>query len=282
MSNKTKAIVYMLLSTFSFSAMQIVVKASGSMPVMQQVFARNLVTAVFSFGFLLYRREKLFGSRENQPILLVRSIFGYIGVVFYFYATQHMISADAAILHRSSPFFVTLFAALFLKERLSLAQIIALFTAAFGAILVVQPQMSSSTFPAVVALLSAVAAGAAYTAISCLKGKESSACIILYFSAFSCLASLLIGGKYFVRPDISGYAALLAIGCFAAIGQLFLTISYKMAKASEVSIFNYSGVVFAGVLGAIFFDETLGLISLLGMTLIIAAALLIYFNRETV
>ena len=193
-----------------------------------------------------------------------------------------MISADAAILHRSSPFFVTLFSALFLRERLSFTQIIALFTAALGAVLVVQPRMNSGAIPAVVALLSAAAAGVAYTAISCLKGKESSACIIFYFSTFSCLSSLIIGGSHFVRLDSSGYVALLGIGCFAAIGQVLLTMSYKMAKASEVSIFNYSGVVFAGVLGAILFKETLNLISLLGMTLIIVAALLIYFKREKI
>lgn len=282
MTNKSKAIFYMLLSTLSFSIMQIVVKASGSIPVMQQVFARNLITAAFGLIVLLYKRENLFGHRKNQRLLLIRSLFGYIGVVFYFYATQHMVSADAAILHRSSPFFVTLFSALFLRERLSFTQIIALFTAALGAVLVVQPRMNSGVVPAVVALFSAAAAGAAYTAISCLKGKESSALIIFYFSTFSCLSSLIIGGKSFVRLDQFGYAALLAIGCFAAIGQVLLTMSYKMAKASEVSIFNYSGVVFAGVLGAILFKETLNLISLLGMTLIIVAALLIYFKREKI
>ncbi len=282
MPNKTKAILYMLLSTFSFSAMQIVVKASGSIPVIQQVFVRNLVTAILSFAVLLYNHEKLFGRRENQRMLFIRSLFGYVGVVFYFYAAQHMLSADAAILHRSSPFFVTLFAMLFLKERLSPVQIIALFTAAFGAVLVVRPKMNADIVPAIIALLSAVAAGAAYTAISSLKGKESSACIIFYFSVFSSMSSLLIGGKHFVQPGKFGYVALLAIGCFAAIGQLFLTISYRMTKASEVSIFNYSGVVFSGVMGAILFEETLGLTSFLGMTFIVAAALLIYFNRETV
>ncbi len=282
MTNKTKAIFYMLLSTLSFSVMQIVVKASGSIPVMQQVFSRNLITAAFGLIVLLYKRENLFGHRENQRLLLVRSLFGYIGVVFYFYATQHMVSADAAILHRSSPFFVTLFSALFLREKLSFTQIIALLTAALGAVMVVQPRMNSGVVPAVVALLSAAAAGAAYTAISCLKGKESSACIIFYFSIFSCLSSLIIGGRRFIRLDSFGYVALLGIGCLAAIGQVLLTMSYKMAKASEVSIFNYSGVIFAGVLGAILFKETLNLISLVGMMLIILAALLIYFKRQKI
>ena len=282
MTNKTKAIFYMLLSTLSFSVMQIVVKASGSIPVMQQVFSRNLITAAFGLIVLLYKRENLFGHRENQRLLLVRSLFGYIGVVFYFYATQHMVSADAAILHRSSPFFVTLFSALFLREKLSFTQIIALLTAALGAVMVVQPRMNSGVVPAVVALLSAAAAGAAYTAISCLKGKESSACIIFYFSIFSCLSSFIIGGRRFIRLDSFGYVALLGIGCLAAIGQVLLTMSYKMAKASEVSIFNYSGVIFAGVLGAILFKETLNLISLVGMMLIILAALLIYFKRQKI
>ncbi|MFV0498074.1 MAG: DMT family transporter [Candidatus Fimivivens sp.] len=282
MTNKTKAILYMLFSTFCFSMMQIVVKASGHIPVLQQVFARNLITAVLGLVMLLHRREKLFGHRENQRILLARSLFGYIGVVCYFYASQHMVSADAAILHRSSPFFVTLFSVLFLKERLSRTQICALFTAALGAVLVVQPQMNSGVFPAAFALFSAVAAGAAYTAISSLKGKESSAGIIFYFSVFSCIVSLIIGGRQFIKLDTFGFVALLGIGCLAAIGQLLLTKSYKMAKASEVSIFNYSGVVFAGVMGSIFFHETWDIVSLLGIMLILSAALLIYFNRSKV
>lgn len=281
MTNKQKAIWYMLASTFSFSVMQIIVKlTSKNIPVFQQVFVRNLFTAFFGLFLIIKNKDLLFGKKENQGALLTRSVLGYLGVLGYFIATRYLNAADVAILHRSSPFFVTIFSALFLKRKLMKFQVVSLLLASFGAALVVKPQFDFTIVPALIALGSAAAAGGAYTTINYLKGKEKNSTIIFHFSIFSCVVSILIGGRTFVMPNFQELIWLSLIGIFAAFGQIFLTIAYKMTDPGQVSIFNYSGVVFAGLLGVIFFGEVIDFVSLIGICIVITAATIIYVKRE--
>ena len=281
MSAKQKAILLMLLSTLSFSVMQLIVKlSSGAIPIMEQVFARNFVTLLLSLFLILKNKELFFGKKGNRLALLGRSIFGYIGVVGYFYATANMNVADASLLHRSSPFFVILFSAIFLHERLRRFQVVALLLAFGGSVLVINPSFDSAVVPALIGALSAAGAGAAYVIINVLKGRESNSTIIFCFSLLSCVVSVITGGATFILPRGVEWLMLLGIGVFAGIGQITLTQAYKMTNPGEVSIINYLGIIFSAIFGLVFLSEMINLRSFLGMVLIFSAALLLYFWRE--
>lgn len=281
MTQKQKAILLMLLSTFSFSVMQLVVKLSGgAFPVMEQVLARNLVTLFVGAYLVVKAKDTFFGKPENRLAVLGRSILGYIGVVGYFYATKHMNVADASLLHRSSPFFVILFSAIFLRIPLRKVQGAALLIAFAGSVLVIRPGFDSSVFPALIGVLSAAGAGGAYVLINYLKGKESNATIIFCFSLVSTVLSILLGWREFHVPVGVEWLYLLGIGICAAAGQIALTSAYKMTAPGEVSIINYLGIAFSAVLGLVFLQEAIGLRSLLGMVCIFSAALLLYFHKD--
>ena len=282
MSAKQKAILLMLLSTLSFSVMQLIVKlSSGAIPILEQVFARNFVTLLLSLFLILKNKELFFGKKGNRLALLGRSIFGYIGVVGYFYATANMNVADASLLHRSSPFFVILFSAIFLHERLRRFQVVALLLAFGGSVLVINPSFDSAVVPALIGALSAAGAGAAYVIINVLKGRESNSTIIFCFSLLSCVVSVITGGATFILPRGVEWLMLLGIGVFAGIGQITLTQAYKMTNPGEVSIINYLGIIFSAIFGLVFLSEMINLRSFLGMVLIFSAALLLYFWRES-
>ena len=281
MSSRQKAIWLMVISTLSFSVMQLFVKlTSGRIPTMEQVFARNLVTLFVGAYLLLRNRTPAFGHRENRLALFARSLFGFLGVVGYFYATRHMNVADASLLHRSSPFFVILFSALFLKNRLKWVQLGALLLAFAGSVLVINPSFNVDVLPALIGLGSAAAAAGAYTVINHLKGRESNETIIFCFSLLSCVCSLFFVRDY-VMPTGRELLLLLGIGAFAGIGQIALTQAYKMAEPGSVSIINYSGILFSAVFGFLFLSEVLELRSILGIAAIFAAALLLYFVKDS-
>lgn len=213
--------------------------------------------------------------------LLGRSVFGFIGVAGYFYATTNMNVADASLLHRSSPFFVIVFSAMFLKNRLTRVQVGALLLAFAGSVLVINPSFNVNILPALVGVLSAAGAGAAYVIINYLKGKEHNATIVFCFSLVSCLLSLVMSGSSFIFPNAVQWLLLLGIGVFAGIGQVALTQAYKMTNPGEVSIINYSGIIFSAILGFVFLDERISARSYLGIALILTAALLLYFIKNS-
>lgn len=269
-----------IFSALSFSVMEIAVKISGSrIPVMEQVFARNFIT-LFISGFVMIKdREKFFPDKNNIVSIVCRSASGYLGIIAYFYAANNMILADASVLQKTSPFWSSLFAFILIKEKILKVQWLTLIIAAIGSIFVIKPAMNSNVFPALVALSSAMFAGISYAIIGSLKGKESNSLIIFYFSLFSCLFSLFFI-RSFVMPNIFELLMLMLIGIFAGFGQFFLTIAYKKAPVSAVSIFNYTGVIFSYLFSVFLFNEIADIYSVIGMIIIIFAAVLVYYYKR--
>src|SRR5690625_4563797 len=117
MNNLIKGIILMIISSAGFAVMTLFVKISGDLPSIQKTFFRNAVSMVIAFGFVIYNKERLFGKRENQVVLLARSISGTLGIVLLFYAIDHLVISDADMLNKLSPLLVIVFSSIFLKER---------------------------------------------------------------------------------------------------------------------------------------------------------------------
>ncbi|WP_300369965.1 DMT family transporter [Brachyspira sp.] len=274
--------LFIIFSALSFSIMEIAVKISGSnIPVMEQVFARNFVTLFISAFIMIKNKEKPFPDKKNVVSIMCRSVSGYLGIICYFYATNNMVLADASVLKKTSPFWSSFFAFLLIKEKILKVQWLGMTVAAIGSVFIIKPTMNSNIFPALIALSAAMFAGISYAIIGSLKGKESNALIIFYFSLFSCLFSLFFI-KSFVIPNLFEILLLLLIGIFAGFGQLFLTVAYKKAPVSAVSIYNYTGVIFSYIFSVFMFKEIIDIYSIIGMILTISAALLVYFYKNKI
>lgn len=279
MENRKKGITYILLSSLFFALMAATVKFLGNMPTAEKIFFRNLVGIVVAFALVKKSGSSLIGN--NKKLLVLRSLFGLLGIAAYFYALANMKLSDAVILNKMSPFFVMVFAALFLKERITRKQMLALVTAAFGAILVIRPGFDSNIFPSLIALLSSLLAGVSYTVVRQLRKTDEAATVVFYFSLFSTLAMIpfMLSGSFVVPSPVQALA-LFALGLFAATAQLFMTNAYRHAEAGELSIYTYANIVFSTILGMLLFQEIPDFFSILGAILIISAGYLNYRAKE--
>ncbi len=279
MEKRNKGIIFILMSSLFFALMAAVVKYLGDIPTVEKIFFRNLIATVTAFIIVKKNGKSLAGN--NIKLLLLRSSFGLLGIAAYFYALSQMKLSDAVILNKMSPFFVVVFASLFLKEKITKMQIAALITAAVGAVFVIRPGFDSNLFPALIALLSSLFAGIAYTIVRELRKTDSAAAVVFYFSLFSTIVMLpfiLTGG--FVVPTGNDILALAALGIFAAAGQLFMTNAYRHAEASELSIYTYANIVFSLFVGLLFFQEMPDLITITGGILIITAGYINYKSKK--
>lgn len=256
----------MLVSSLSFSIMQVFVKLSSEeVGTFEQTFFRNLVSLIIAA--VMVRRENLQVFQEIKRggwALWGRSFFGFLGIVLFFYAAGHARQADVAMLNRASPVFVTLLAGIFLKEKITPVKIASTILCLVGAYIAMQPSFDSNPFPLLAALLAAVVSGMAYTMLSYCKNFTHPSAIIFHFSALSTVCAGLMMLPNLVIPSPKVFVMLLLIGVFAAGGQFFLTYAYQQAPASEVSIYQYSGVVFTAVFSYAFLGETLGKSSIIG------------------
>lgn len=282
MDNRTKGILSIIASTVSFSFMSVMVKMTGGrIPLMQQVFFRNFVMLFIATYWVKKSGALYFGHKGNRHLLFFRSVFGFLGVITTFYATNNLYLGDAQALLKLAPFAVTILAVIFLKERIIRVHVVALVFAFIGALIIINPQFNSAVFPSLVGVSSAFFAGSAYVLVSYISrkpNKESGMTIIFIFSLLSCLFSLPLMLMNFVVPTAVQLLQLLMIGIFAALGQYFVTTAYGYTDASAISIFDYIGVIFSTILGRIIFGENLSNTSYIGMAIIITSGFISYYN----
>lgn len=282
MDNKPKAITLMVISALAFSIMGAMVKLSGDIPLFEKVFYRNLVSLGMAYIIIKKNKVSFFGMKENQKYLISRSLLGLLGVILSFYALNYLVLSDASILNKISPFFVTLFAIIFLKEKLTKIQIPVLIIVFIGALLIIKPQFNFSVLPSLAGFLSAMCAGGAYTLIRFLRNRESASTIVFYFSFVSVVVIFPLMMLSYTQPTIIQFVYLIGIGIFAGIGQFTLTSAYRHAPAGEVSIYDYTSIVFSGLIGFIVWSEVPDFLSIIGTLIIIAAAIFSYIYNEKI
>ncbi|WP_040979422.1 DMT family transporter [Oceanobacillus jeddahense] len=280
MSDRNKGILLLLLSALGFSLMAMFVKLSGDVPTIQKTLFRNGVAMIIALGFVLYHRERLFGKKENQKYLLLRSALGMTGVLLNFYAIDHLVLSDADMLNKMSPFITIIFAAIFLREYVMRFQVVSVIIAFLGTLFIIKPVFNLDMVPYVAGILSAVFAGGAYTVLRVLGNKEQFYTVVFYFSAFSTV--ILLPPVIFFYEPMTGiqWLYLLAAGVFATVGQFGITVAYKFAPAKEISIFFYSTVVYSGIFSIVLFGQIPDIWSILGYLAIFGASFYMFLRNN--
>jgi drug/metabolite transporter (DMT)-like permease len=220
-----------------------------------------------------------FGKKGNRIWLILRSAFGLLGVILYFYSVDNISMADSSMLNRLSPFFVTVFAAIFLKERIAKIEIPALILVFGASLMIVKPQFNIQVLPYMAGIISAAGGGAAYAIIRFLRNKENPLTIVFFFSFFSVVSLLPFLFFNFKIPNFQQTIYLILIGVFAAGGQFGLTYGYKYGRASEASLYSYLNVVFAAFIGFILWMEVPDILSIISSIVIILVSIFLVFYK---
>lgn len=279
MSRHTRAIIFVLLESLGFSLMSFFVKMAGDLPTMEKAFFRNAVAAVVAFVILARSPEKFAIKKESRIGLLLRSAFGTAGLIANFWAIDHLHIADANILNKLSPFFAILMSIFILAELPKKLDILCVVIAFTGALFVVKPGSGLASYPALVGLFGGFAAGTAYTFVRKLRvSGERGSVIVFVFSVFSLLVCVPGMIASFTPMTLKQFLFLMLAGCSATLGQLCITKAYSLAPAKEISVFDYSQVIFAGLLGLAFLGEVPDRMSFIGYAVIIAAAVVRWYS----
>lgn len=281
MSQKNQGIMYIIMAAFFFACMSFFIRKAGDLPTMQKGFFRNVV-AMFAAAVMLLRTEDKFKIKKGSiPSLLMRAICGTIGLICNYYAIDHMNISDANILNKLAPFFAIIMSALILNEYANRFEWSMVIVAFIGALFVVKPTLDMKCIPAVVAAIGGLGAGTAYTFVRKLgKQGERGPVIVMFFSTFSCIITLPFVIFDFHPMTLMQLIYLLIAGSCAAAGQFTVTQAYTKAPAKDISVFDYSQVLFAAILGFLFLNQIPDIYSIIGYIIIIGAAIIKWIHRD--
>lgn len=278
MNQKYKGIFYIILSAFCFAFMNAFVRLAGDLPSIQKSFFRNFVALIFA-AIVLKRSGIGFSyKRENLKPLLLRSICGTLGILCNFYAIDHLVLADASMLNKMSPFFAILLSYLLLKEKIDWVQAILVAGAFIGSLFIIKPSFDNvSIIPALAGFAGGMAAGAAYTFVRILGQRgEKGPFIVFFFSSFSCITTLPFLIFQYHTMSLTQVIYLLLAGLAAAGGQFAITAAYCYAPAKEISIYDYSQIIFSAILGFFLFGQIPDIYSGLGYVIICGMAITMF------
>ena len=254
-------------------------------PCFEKSFFHNLVAliiAVVAFVRFPRRNSSLFTLRSSLLPLMLRSVLGTIGIFANFYALSHIPIADGQTLNKTAPFWTLVFAWMFLGEKVSLRQFAAVAIAFVGAALVVKPGFAGTdAFPLAMGLLGGICAGGAYAAVRALgRSGINPSLIVLVFSGFSCIVSVPLTMMDYVPLTWTQFLVLMGAGAGAAMGQFGITLAYRYAAPREIAVFDYTNILFTAAFGYLLFGQVSDGFSIIGMLIIIAAAVLLHLKRR--
>jgi len=267
----SKGITFILIATLSFAVMNVLAKALGDLHFSQVIFVRALGTFIFMFPYMISQGIPVIGT--HRKVLFLRAIVGAISLATFFKAIQIIPLGSAISIRYLGPIFGAVLAFFYLKEQVNRWQWLSFIIAFAGVIVLKGFDIRVSALGMGLSLISAFFIGIVFVLIRYLATREHHMTIINYFMVISMIGSLLFISAWRMPLGDEWYAVAL-IGVFGLIGQVFMTKAFAMAETSVLAPFKYMEVIYALILGLIFFGETYSLMGITGISMIVGGMIL--------
>lgn len=265
-------ILYMLLSVLLFTSANALVKLIGFLPTTQIVFLRSVISLALCAAFVLYKGLPFFGV--NKKWLVIRGVFGMLGLTSFFYTLQNIPLATATVIQYLSPVFTVVLASLFLGQRVRPLQWLFIGLAFSGVIVLNGLDPNVPLKFVLVGAASAFFAAMAYMATIKCKASDHPVLIVMYFHL---IATPVMGGASAVDwypMDWQHWVIGLSVGVLSVVAQVAMAVAILKEDASLVTPFKYVGAILAWGVGFFLFDERIGPLGIAGILIVSVGVIL--------
>ncbi len=268
-----------LLSEWMLVASGIIIRQlSDSLPTEVLVFLRNSLGLVWLLPWIIRRGRRELPTRRIH-LHLLRALLGITAMSCLYYSWANLPLAQAALLKQTAPFFMPLVAFLWLGERINGAVRWAIMIGFLGVMLILQPGEGALDWAVLIALAGAALGATAKVCIRAMHTTESPQRIVFYFALFGSLLAAIPAWQNWVMPQGVDWLWLLALAAASTLAQLLLSRAYGLAGAGMLGPFTYASIPFAALAGWWLWNESVGVLTLVGMGLIMAGGFLALRGR---
>jgi len=272
----------MLAGIASFAVMDAIIKwLTADYPVAQVVALRSW------FGLPLLCLFTLHGGglaalRTRRPLVHI----GRFGLVLmlsfgFFWALSQLKLVDAIAITFAAPIFITALSVPLLKETVGLHRWLAIGLGFCGVLIMLRPGMGVFQWAALMVLGTAVVYALLMITTRAFKNTESMAALMLYPQLGISLTGIILAPFFWVTPSPSDLGLFALAGLFGSGGIMCLTNAFRLGPAAVISPFEYSGLIWATLLGFLLWGELPDMITLVGAAIVISSGLYIIY-RETI
>ncbi len=250
-------------------------------PLSEVLLLRYLFASGF-FWIILLSTAGLAGLATQRPLdHAIRSISGIVSLALLYFAIIRIPIADATAIAYAAPIFITVLSIYLLGEVIGLRRWLAVVAGFIGVLLIARPEVDGWDIGVIAAAGSAFAGAMVAIWLRKLSSSEKSVAIGLYYNnlgALVCLVWVLLSGWLTPRGDDLWLFLGFGLGC--GMQQWLLTVSFRYAQASLLAPFEYLAMVFAAIVGFVFWGEVPVATTWIGGAVIAASGLFIFVRRQ--
>ena len=299
--NKVKGILFILLGMAFFSIQDALIKFIYEDAALYELyFGRTFIALILLVAYLKLSKQKIILKTHYPLLTIFRVICFFFGFSFFYISLTYMSLAEANALFFSSPFFVSILATIFLKEKVGIRRWSAILVGFLGVYIVLNPNFNDFDYMklAPVACALCYSISMTITKITSEKDNVYTQMIHLYLGAllisivffiftgqgqfdnFSDPVFQFIFREWFTNPSYA-WPFIVVMGCIGTFAFYFVFSAYSIASPSVVSLYEYSLIIWSILTGYILFNNTPTLRTLIGVAIIIGAGLYIYLREKT-
>ena len=297
----SKGIILTILAMTMFAMQDSLIKFIFEKSSLYEIFlSRYVVAAILLFGYLKIRKINV-NLKTNYPYLTIfRVLFHFIAFSAFFVSLTYMPLATANALFFSCPFFVSMFATLFLKEFVGIRRWSAIAFGFTGVLIVLNPNFSDFDYKSLLPVVSAFFYAASMTITKYTSDKDDVNTQLYYFYLIAILLCVIlyffIGSGQLNNPNFDPtiqfifrewfsnieytWKFILFFGFAASIAFVCIFSAYIVASPSVVSLFEYSLIIMSMIPGYFLFNEVPTTRTFIGVACIIAAGIYIYMREK--
>jgi drug/metabolite transporter (DMT)-like permease len=266
-----RGVLWMLAAGISFVGVNAIVRYLGTdLPAAQSAFLRFGFGVVFLLPVVLPVLRGGFAPGMVQ-LYAARGAVHTVAVVLWFYAMARIPLAEVTAIGYLNPVLVTLGAALFFGERLTVVRLVAFCVALIGAVIILRPGLREVTSGHLAQVAAAVFFAGSYLFGKALSGRASAATVVAMLSLSVTLGLLPFAIWVWVPVTMAQLGWLALVAAFATLGHYCMTQAFQAAPMAIIQPVTFLQLVWATLLGTLFFDEGLDVYVLIGGAVIIAA-----------
>jgi drug/metabolite transporter (DMT)-like permease len=267
-----------------FTIMNVLAKLlSERHSVVEIAFYRNLV-AIVPFLVMIYAlgRRDILIIRSKPTWVIFRAVFGTVSLTTTFAAYSLMPMAETTALLFTASLFIPIFGVVFLHERVGVYRWAAVATGFVGVFIMVRPSGHFYLLGIAAAMSAALLQAVLQVMLRYIGRYERPETVTFYFFLAGVVITAMPLPFIAVRPTMAEVPLLLGIGLSGAAAQFLLTTAFRNAPAAIVTVFNYSGIVWAMLFGWLIWNDWPLPTVLAGAAIVIAANVLIIWRESRV
>ena len=267
------------MTGFCFIMVTALVKTMGPrLPPGEAAFIRYAMGLVFLLPSLGALRDAHL-TRRQWTLFSVRGLFHAGGVILWFYAMVRIPIAEVTAMGYLAPIYVTVGAAVFLGERLAARRIVAVRLCLAGAAIILRPGFREVSDGHLAMLLAAVVFAGSYLVAKVMADEVKPGVVVAMLSIFVTIGLAPFAIADWVTPNPRELMFLASVAVFATAGHYTMTLAFAAAPMTVTQPVTFLQLVWATLLGLIWFDEVIDIWVVLGGIVILGSVTFITWRE---